>query len=57
MVEIELPAGITPADVQEISAQLADRMDKLHRAYGGRGLTIDRIEIDEPAIAPAGVPA
>lgn len=58
MVEIELPDDVELDEdrIGEISAEIADRLDDLHRAYGGDGLTVDRVELDAPAFTPQEVP-
>jgi len=59
MVEVEVPSGATDDEIKKITSDIADRLDRLHRAYEPLtgGLTINRVELDQPAPVPQEVPA
>lgn len=54
--EIEVPEDATDEDIKKLVGELALHADGIHRACGGNGLKIDRLEIDSPALVPVGVP-
>ena len=57
MVELEVPRDINQEKLNSLVADAVDRLDTLHRSYGGAGLKIDRVELDQAVGVPTGVPA
>ncbi|NQT14971.1 MAG: hypothetical protein HQ582_19605 [Planctomycetes bacterium] len=56
VVEIVVPAGVSDEEVLSAVGELAGGADDLHRALGGKGLKIERVEIGFEAAVPEGVP-
>lgn len=54
--DIEVPEGATDEDVVRIATELAVQADDLHRALGGRGLKVARLEVEQWAMETAGGP-
>jgi len=57
VVELEVPEGVTDEQLYKIAVRLAKRADKLHRAYGCRGLELRSIDVEEDAHVREGAPA
>lgn len=57
VVEIDVPADASDEDVIRTVCELADEADTLHRAYGGRGLQVNDVEVFNEAHVREGVPA
>ena len=56
VVEIEVPTDVTDEELIRAVGELADRADGWHRALGGDGLKIERLEIGTEARVPEGAP-
>ena len=56
VLEIEAPDGATAEEIAVIAKQAAEGMDDLHRAFGGHGIVVSQVQIEEevPALAPVG---
>jgi hypothetical protein len=46
VLEVEVPEGASDADVIAAVAGLADAADDLHRAHGGHGLRVARLQAE-----------
>lgn len=55
VLELDVPDDMTDDEVVQVVRELSLAMDSLHRAYGGSGLKIKRLEIDQNASVPTGV--
>lgn len=54
VVELDVPDGVSNAEVVKQVGKLADLTDDLHRAYGGHGLKIKEVTIESEACVPEG---
>ena len=45
VVELDVPDGVSDEELYDTVGELAVRIDTLHRALGGRGVTIETVEI------------
>ena len=52
---IEVPENTSPEELREIVKQAALHADSVHRANGGDGLKVDRLNIFEESHVPQGV--
>jgi hypothetical protein len=54
VVTIDVPEGMSDAQVLELVAGLAVKADAIHRAYGGHGLEVEEgnVEIDREVVQP-----
>jgi hypothetical protein len=55
VLELEVPEGVSDEELFEKIAELAGEVDTLHRAYGGRGVTLKTVEVESPADVRKGV--
>jgi hypothetical protein len=55
ILHIEIPDGVSEEELLEMVRQTVDRVDDLHRAYGGHGLRIESIQAQGVASAREGV--
>ncbi|MEK6676354.1 MAG: hypothetical protein AABZ47_11955 [Planctomycetota bacterium] len=54
VIQVEGPPGISDDELDKHVVGLVDRIDRLHRSYGGRGVTVDQIEIQDPVLVEVG---
>jgi len=52
-----VPAGASDQEIKKIVAEFVHAASMTHIARGGSGLKIDKLQVRERAIAPAGVPS
>lgn len=55
VIELDVPDGVTDEDLYKMAVEMADDADSLHRAYGGRGIRLRSIEVEEEAPVREGV--
>lgn len=52
VIELQVPAGVSLAELKRRALEAATLCDDLHRAYGGHGLQVSQIEILHDARVP-----
>ena len=57
VLELDVPAGVSEGELLDVAKRLSQHADRLHRAIGGKGLKVNRLEILESADVPEEVPS
>jgi hypothetical protein len=55
VIEVEVPDDASDDQITNVVAQLADRLDDVHRAYGGGGLKVADLEATGELVVPVEV--